>query len=73
VEDNFLTQLVSDPTRGGASLDLLLTNTKELVGDVVIRGCFGLSNPEKIEFSILAEVKREGQQSHHHGLSEGRL
>jgi len=26
VEDNFLTQLVSEPTRGGASLDLLVNN-----------------------------------------------
>ena len=32
VEDNLLTQLVSEPTRGGASLDLLFTNRKEPVG-----------------------------------------
>ena len=34
VEDNFLTQLVREPTRGGALLDLLFTNREELVGDV---------------------------------------
>ena len=44
MEDNFLTQLVSEPTRGGASLDLLFTNRAGLVGDVVFRGCLGLSN-----------------------------
>ena len=33
VEDNFLTQLVSETTRGGASLDLLFTNREGLVGD----------------------------------------
>jgi len=32
VEDNFLTHPVSEPTRGGASLDLLLTNREGLVG-----------------------------------------
>ncbi|GAB0207545.1 hypothetical protein GRJ2_003220200 [Grus japonensis] len=58
VEDNFLTQLVSEPTRGGASLDLLFTNREGLVGDVVVRGRLGLSEHEKIEFSIHGEVRR---------------
>ncbi|GAB0210105.1 hypothetical protein GRJ2_003476300 [Grus japonensis] len=57
-EDNFLTQLVSEPTRGGASLDLLFTNREGLVGDVVVRGCLGLSDHEMTEFSILGEVRR---------------
>ncbi|GAB0202648.1 hypothetical protein GRJ2_002730400 [Grus japonensis] len=52
VEDNFLTQLVSEPTREDASLDLLFTNREGLVGDVVVGGCLGLSNHEMIEFSI---------------------
>ena len=30
MEDNFLTQLVSELTRGGASLDLLFTNREGL-------------------------------------------
>jgi len=38
VGDNFLMQLVSEPTRGGALLDLLLTNREGLVGDVVVGG-----------------------------------
>jgi len=46
VGDNFLTQLVSEPTRGGASLDLLFTNSEGLVGDVVVRGHHGLSDHE---------------------------
>jgi len=58
VEDNFLTQLVNEPTRGGASLDLLFTNREGLVGDVVVRGCLGLSEYEIIEFSVRGEVKR---------------
>jgi len=46
VEDNFLTQLVSEPTRGGASLDLLFTNREGLVGRVVVGGHLGLSGHE---------------------------
>ena len=42
VEDHFLTQLVSEPTSQGASLDLLFTNRVGLVGDGVVRGCLGL-------------------------------
>jgi len=44
VENNFLTQLVSEPTRGGASLDLLFTNREGLMGDVVVRCHLGLSD-----------------------------
>jgi len=58
VEDNFLTQLVSEPTRGDASLNLLFTNREGLVGDAVIGGCVWLSNHEMIEFLVRGEVKR---------------
>jgi len=66
VKDKFLTQLVSEPTRGGASLDLLFTNRAGLVGDVVVGGHLGLSDLERIEFLVCGEVG--GQQNHHHGL-----
>ena len=56
--DNFLTHLASEPTRGGASFDLLFTNREGLVGDAVIGGCLGLSNHEIIEFSFHGEVRR---------------
>jgi len=52
VEDNFLTQLVSEPTKGGVLLDLLFTNTVGLVQDVVVGGCLELSDHEMIEFSV---------------------
>jgi len=58
VEDNFLTQLVSEPTRGGALLDLLFTNREGLLGDVVAGGRLGLSDHEMTEFSVRGEVKR---------------
>jgi len=63
VEENFLTQLVSEPTRGGASLDLLFTNREGLVGDVVVGGCLGLSDHEMTEFSVRGEVKREASKT----------
>ena len=58
VEDSFLTQLVSEPTRGGALLDLLFTNREGLVGDVVVGSWLGQGDHEMLEFSILGEVRR---------------
>ena len=58
MEENFLTQLVSEPTRGGALLDLLLVNREELVGEVKVGGHLGCSDHEMIKFSILRETKR---------------
>ena len=53
-----LTQLVSEPTKEGASLDLLFVNREGLVGDVMVGGHLGHHNHEMIEFLILGEVKR---------------
>ncbi|KAK4827898.1 LOW QUALITY PROTEIN: hypothetical protein QYF61_022321 [Mycteria americana] len=58
VEDNVLTQLVSEPTREGALLDLLFVNREGLVGDVMVGGCLGHSDHERIEFLILGEERR---------------
>ncbi|KAK4824398.1 hypothetical protein QYF61_014058 [Mycteria americana] len=58
VEDNFLTQLVREPTREGAPLDLLLVNREGLVGDVMVGGHLGCSDHNMIEFSILREVSK---------------
>uniref|UniRef100_A0A8B9CU89 Reverse transcriptase domain-containing protein n=1 Tax=Anser brachyrhynchus TaxID=132585 RepID=A0A8B9CU89_9AVES len=58
VEDSFLTQLVREPTRGGAPLDLLFTNREGLVGDVVVGSCLGQSDHEMVEFSILGEARK---------------
>ncbi|RMC20237.1 hypothetical protein DUI87_01083 [Hirundo rustica rustica] len=58
VEDNFLSQLVSEPTRGGTMLDLLFANRDGLVGVVVVGGRLGQSDHEIIEFSIFGEIMR---------------
>ena len=36
VQETFLTQLVSEPTRGDAPLDLLFTNREKPVSDVAV-------------------------------------
>ena len=55
VADNFLMQLVSEPTREGALLDLLFVNREGLVDDVAVGGQLGPSDHEIIEFSILRQ------------------
>ncbi|RMC04224.1 hypothetical protein DUI87_19043 [Hirundo rustica rustica] len=58
MEDNFLLQLVGEPTRGETMLDLLFANRDGLVGDVVVGGHLGQSDHEIIEFSIFGEIRR---------------
>ena len=49
MEDSFLTQPVQEPTRGGALLGLLFTNSEGLVGDVEVEDCLGQSDHEIVE------------------------
>ncbi|KAK4823927.1 hypothetical protein QYF61_008313 [Mycteria americana] len=58
VANNFLMQLVREPTRESAPLDLLSTNREGLVSDVMVGGCLGQSDHEMIEFLICGEVSR---------------
>ncbi|KAK4831196.1 hypothetical protein QYF61_015928 [Mycteria americana] len=58
VADNFLTQLVREPTREGALLDLLFMNREGLVSHVMVGGCLGQSDHEMIEFLIRGEASR---------------
>ncbi|GAB0180275.1 hypothetical protein GRJ2_000492800 [Grus japonensis] len=58
VDDNFLLQVIEEPTRRGAMLDLILTNKEGLVGDVKLKGSLGCSNHEMVEFRILRAVRR---------------
>ncbi|KAK4825574.1 LOW QUALITY PROTEIN: hypothetical protein QYF61_000573 [Mycteria americana] len=58
VADNFLTQLVSEPTREGAPLDLLFTNREGLVSHVMVGGRLGQSDHKMIEFLICGEAAR---------------
>lgn len=56
VEANFLTQLVCEPVRQDALLDLLIVSREGTVGEVVVRGC--LRYHEIKEFSVLGQGRR---------------
>jgi len=53
IDDNFLMQVVEEPTRGGALLDLVLTNKEGLAENVKVRGRLGCGDQEMVEFRIL--------------------
>ncbi|KAK4813674.1 LOW QUALITY PROTEIN: hypothetical protein QYF61_017641 [Mycteria americana] len=61
VADHFLTQLVREPTREGAPLDLLFRNRGGLVVDVMVGGRLGQSDHKMIVSLILGE--EGGQQN----------
>ncbi|XP_010185617.1 PREDICTED: pre-mRNA-processing factor 17 [Mesitornis unicolor] len=58
INDNFLMQMVDEPTRRGALLDLTLTNKEGLFEVVKVEGSLGCSNHEMVEFSILCGRNR---------------
>ena len=58
MEDNFLAQLVREPTRASNILDLLFVNREGLVGDVKVGGHLGQSDHKMLDFSTLVEPRR---------------
>ncbi|CAM5130495.1 unnamed protein product, partial [Natator depressus] len=62
VGDNFLVQVLEEPTRGRALLDLLLTNQEELVGEAKVDGNLGGSDHEWVEFRILTQGRKESSR-----------
>ena len=55
MEDDFLMQVVEEPTRWGVLLDLVLSNRNGLLRDVKVEGSLGCSDHEMVEFKILCE------------------
>lgn len=55
--DDFLTQLVKEPTRGSKILDLLFVNREGLLGDAKVGGHLGHSDHEMLDFLILVEPR----------------
>ena len=53
IEDKLLSQVIDSPTRGDALLDLLVTNTSELIGDIRIGGSLGCSDHALVEFTAV--------------------
>ena len=58
-QDNFLVQLVQDPTRGRNVLDLILTNSESIVTDVKTGQPLGTSDHNTIEFSLCLSPLRQ--------------
>ena len=63
LDDNFLVQVLTEPTRKGALLDLLLENREGLVGDVVIGGRLGHSDHEVVEFKIYGDRRKSATKT----------
>ena len=55
-KDNYLSQLVQDPTRGTAILDLVLTNRPDRTTDVQIGGHLGNGNHKVITFQLSFKI-----------------
>ncbi|GAB0188870.1 hypothetical protein GRJ2_001352300 [Grus japonensis] len=73
VDSNFLLQVIEEPTRRGAMLDLILTNKEGLVGDVKLKGSLGCSDHEMVEIQGPQGSEEGVQQAHYPGLQESRL
>jgi len=59
VGDNFLSQVLSDPTSKDVFLDLLYVNREGLVGDVTAGSCPGHSDHEMVEFKIFSVLRKK--------------
>lgn len=71
VKDNFLTQLVNQPTRGAALPGLLFVNTEGLMGDMKVPWKATLKKGDQGSLDILEERNREGAGSSHlYGLND---
>jgi len=58
IDDNFLMQVLEEPMRRGALLDLVLMDKKGLVENVKVGGSLGSSDHEMVNFRILGGGSR---------------
>ena len=58
MDNNFLMQMIREPMRGAAPLDILFTHREGMVGDVEVGGCLGQSDHDTVEFSVRGGVRR---------------
>ena len=57
-DDKFLLQVIEEPKRRGAVLDLLFTQKEGLVGDMKVKGSLGYSDHEMVELRIQRAARR---------------
>jgi len=55
-EENFLIQIIDSTTRADAILDLLVTNAREVIGDVKIGGSLSCSDHAVVMFAVLRDM-----------------
>ena len=60
VEDNFFTQYVNTPTRGGNILDLVLHNEPDLIGNLEVIDCLANSDHNMISWTVYFETAQGG-------------
>lgn len=58
VDCNLFLQVIEEPTRRGAMLDLVLANKEGLEGNVKLQGSLGCSDHELVEFGFCRAVRR---------------
>ncbi|RMC04392.1 hypothetical protein DUI87_19213 [Hirundo rustica rustica] len=56
--DDFLLQVLEEPMRRGAMLDLIVTSKEGLVENVKLKGSLGCPDHEMMEFEILGAARR---------------
>ena len=59
IEDEFLSQLIKEPTRGGNTLDLLLTSDKDLIDNLTVGECFGTSDHQIVRWELVINDVRQ--------------
>ena len=63
LDDNFLVQVLREPTRKGALLDLLLENREGLVGAVAIGSRLSHSDHEVVEFRTYGDRRKSATKT----------
>lgn len=56
MEDNFLTLVINSPAREDALLDLFVTNTRQLIGNIKVRGNLHCSDHAWVKSAILRSM-----------------
>ncbi|CAM5117040.1 unnamed protein product [Natator depressus] len=58
IADGFLQQVVAEPTRGDAILDLVLVSSEDLIEEMVVRDNLGSSDHELIQFKLNRRINK---------------
>lgn len=59
MEDTFLTPVITSPAREDALLDLLVTNARQLIGNIKIRGNLHCSDHALVKLAVLRNMSQE--------------